>query len=613
MHLGHEEREEWTVKKASHLGQVKLWRMAESSLTQQARHDPSKINVFWIDDTEATFVPTLSHRPPKALCKAYRIPFVPGLVVDIANQKKTYVYSLKGLHKKGGNRFCSTLHYVFQGAKSAPGPGSQARHCVIIGDNYNENRNLTNFCYASECVMAGMWDSVTFLYGLLGHTHWGIDRDHKIHNKSATKFYCNTLMDFVRCYDNAWHSEEQRPDVAFIDHQFDWDKHYKEYKIPIKLMNERIKGNGSSFVISSFKIEREKSGHVTVKYRTTSDHTDPFLGRDGTPTSEGFVILRERPRGVPEQIPPTALKKSDQMTRDHNKPAMLAHMLTQRGGDSAKLEKDSEWFASVIEKGTLPKIMLNGNTVEPGHWGPSANISIHHDLAPVVIDFLEAPDKGISQKVFWNVPETMPRPLIQSQLANHVRLPQPAAIAYVRADDRSAGNSALQAIAAPDDDGASDGDSDCLSNSNPLQAEPPLQTEPPPEKAQPIRRASTRSLSSKAPSKIILTRNGPNDYNSDSDSSDIDTPLPKRWNDMRGRRVYVLDKTVIYKGIVYSKPKTRGRTRSFMVKFENCTLAREYEDDEVFMTRKGAERALHAHALANDTSDDGDSEYSGNE
>jgi hypothetical protein len=30
--------------------------------------------------------------------------------------------------------------------------------------------------------MAGWYDSIIFLYGLLGHTHFGIDRDHRIHN-----------------------------------------------------------------------------------------------------------------------------------------------------------------------------------------------------------------------------------------------------------------------------------------------------------------------------------------------------------------------------------------------------------------------------------------------
>jgi hypothetical protein len=592
-----EEQQQWLDSKGAHQAEVKMWRNAEGHLTLQARQNPSEINVFWIDDTEATFIPGLSHRPPKALCKAYRVPFVPGLVVDIANQKKTYLYSLKGQHKKGGNRFCTTLHYVYKGAKNASGPGAQARHAVNIGDNYNENRNLTNFCYASECIMAGLWDSVTFIYGLLGHSHWGIDRDHKIHNRGVTKLFCNTLMDFVRCYDHAWHSEEQKPTVAFIDHQFDWDKHYSDYKLPIKDMNERIKGNGSSFLISSFKIEREKSGLVTVKYRTSCNHTDPFLGRDGTPNSEGFVILRERPKGVPEEILPTTLKNSGKITRDLQKEAMHTHMLTQRGGDAEKLVKDTKWLASVVAEGTLPHNMVNGNTVEPGHWGPSANISIHEDLTPVVIDMLQAPEKEISQKDFWNVPNTMPPP-IQSQPVNP-RLIQTAAINYARADDRAAPNSELQTVAAAvslelsndDDDDADEGDDGM---NNPMQG---LEL----DNLQSIRRGRVRSRPKK--SSPSIARNGPNDYRSDSDSSDIDTPLPKRWNAMKGRRVYVLDKTLIHKGIFFSKSKNRGKTRCYMIKFEGFRLAREYEDDEVFMTRKGANRALQ-HALQESSDED---------
>ena len=241
-----------------HDKEIMKWHGAETDLSILAAHSPGKTQVFLMDDTSAIEFPHCSHRLPKNVAKLHKLPFIPSLVHDVNTNKKVYLYSLKGRHKKGGNRFCTTMYHHFKAAKTNPtSPAACARDAVIIGDNYNENRNTTNLCFASEVIMAGWYDSITFLYGLLGHTHFGGDRDHRIHNQILAALYSNQLVDWCRKYPQAWPQASTRPLPAFIDYQYDWDRHYEGAKIKIEGMNQRIANFGGPFLIASFKVQKE--------------------------------------------------------------------------------------------------------------------------------------------------------------------------------------------------------------------------------------------------------------------------------------------------------------------------------------------------------------------
>ena len=133
-----------------HSDDVRDWRAMEKQYTDQALHDPASVNVFKIDDTTSVSFPHCGHRTAKSVAKLYKLPVVPCLVESVALNFFFYIYSLKGQQKKGGNRFCTTMHSTMKSVKNDPGPASQARKAVIIGDNYNENRNLTIFCFYTE-------------------------------------------------------------------------------------------------------------------------------------------------------------------------------------------------------------------------------------------------------------------------------------------------------------------------------------------------------------------------------------------------------------------------------------------------------------------------------
>lgn len=70
----------------------------------------------------------------------------------------------------------------------------QARKCVMIFDNYGENKNTINIAFLSHLVMKGWKDEFIILYGMVGHTHNGVDRDHKDHNQLLGAFFSATFV-----------------------------------------------------------------------------------------------------------------------------------------------------------------------------------------------------------------------------------------------------------------------------------------------------------------------------------------------------------------------------------------------------------------------------------
>lgn len=90
------------------------------------------------------------------------------------------------------NRECGTEHAL-------------ARKLHIIADNYSENRNYT-VCmnWAAELVAAGWFDQVYNLFGLVGHTHNGVDAKHNQHNTNLLGFPAGYLGDLLANFTRAW-------------------------------------------------------------------------------------------------------------------------------------------------------------------------------------------------------------------------------------------------------------------------------------------------------------------------------------------------------------------------------------------------------------------------
>ena len=118
---------------------------------------------------------------------------IPWLVEDVARGRSTYIYTLKGGHKKGGNRWCSMLYECIMALKRGDHPAAAARMLVLIGDNCSENKGNQNIDFATDLVIQGLYDEVQLIFGPVGHTHNGIDAKHNTHNNNLGKFAAGRL------------------------------------------------------------------------------------------------------------------------------------------------------------------------------------------------------------------------------------------------------------------------------------------------------------------------------------------------------------------------------------------------------------------------------------
>jgi hypothetical protein len=67
--------------------------------------------------------------------------------------------------KKGANRWCTMMYHTLKTLKESGTPAARARHLVMVGDNYAENKNNTNLDFCSEMVQRGWFDTIELLYG----------------------------------------------------------------------------------------------------------------------------------------------------------------------------------------------------------------------------------------------------------------------------------------------------------------------------------------------------------------------------------------------------------------------------------------------------------------
>jgi hypothetical protein len=159
------------------------------------------------------------------------------------------------MYKKGGNRWCTQMWEILREVKKRS-PANRARICVIIGDNCAENKNNINFAFVSEVVMAGWYDEVMLLFGPVGHTHNGIDANHRIHNRVLGRFVCPTLADMVLKYPIAWRDGDKRPTASLFLSQYDWCKHYSKVTDTISGFTKTA-ANGAS--AKAFRFARSSS------------------------------------------------------------------------------------------------------------------------------------------------------------------------------------------------------------------------------------------------------------------------------------------------------------------------------------------------------------------
>jgi hypothetical protein len=343
-----------------------------------------------------------------------------------------------------------------------------------------------------------------------------------------------------------------------------------------------VSEHGGPFLICSFKVEKETaSGHVTVKYRTTNDHKAPFRGVDGKENSPGFVILTGRPAGIPEEIPSCAVAENEKVLRDLAKPACHVAMASNlHGGNNAHLDRDLEWIKGCVINGEIPVTSYpDGDRVLPGNMGMRADISIHPERDPLIIEYIKAPQAGTTKEEFWQVPDRALRPEYQQRaVITHDNRNAPARLRYDRVAHRSSSLAALQPL----------GDMIAHGNAenNVSQAQ---RSDPEPARLGCSASEPAHEDAEDDDAEALAYRS-----ESDQDSTNSLASLPS-LRSLVGKLVYLIDDGTICKGIVDSMMK-KGKC---MIKFQDCflpdtrkPLTYSYDRSELFPNRLTAQRAL---------------------
>ena len=516
----------------------------------------------------------------------YKVKVVPCLLEDVNNNEKNYIYHVKGAHKKGGNRFCTILYHAVMSAKRSERPSSKARVCYIIGDNYGENRNKLNLRFASEVVMRGLYDEVIFLYGVLGHTHFGIDREHSIHNRANAHNFSVTLADWVRSFGHSWQLEKSDAPKGVINgHIYDWEKRYSPYAVDITGMNKRMNDmpgkSSGSFSVTSFKVAKS-NGHVVVKYRSSSNYRHPFLGDDGTPTGKGWVVLRQPPRNVPVcKARVKHLDNEDKILSDLNTVKFRYLIKSQFRSEEAMNQKIAA-LQTYVKNKEIPVTAFQDDEVAPGRMGRLANIASSHD-EPVWVGCMEPVPEETTIEQFWHVPIHSLRvasraPLVQAR-------EDVVPIKYKRKADQLAELDQLQVLEEP--------------VPNVPDAVSPLATQAS-KKKRAIINAAVRTQRTvqrnRQRARKLTTR--VDDLASASESSADDKKLPTSQK-LVGQLVYVADLHTkqVWKGRVQGKQPQKSKKSGpaqWLVDFheKDGRVAYAYNYKELYATRKQATAAL---------------------
>lgn len=152
-------------------------------------------------------------------------------MINESTGRKYYNYHVKGVHKKGGNRWCTQMLAHIVATKSADHPAARARHAFTICDNLGDNKCNTVFAFCADLVWREWFDEFQLLYGPVGPTHNGDDAMHSTHNTKLKAYTLGTLGDVVNTIPLVWREARSRPTAVFFDVTYDFDRYYRGSRI----------------------------------------------------------------------------------------------------------------------------------------------------------------------------------------------------------------------------------------------------------------------------------------------------------------------------------------------------------------------------------------------
>ena len=159
-------------------------------------------------------------------------------------------------------------------------------------------------------------------------------------------------------YPHSWHKAETRPEPCLLDVQYDWDGFYRTV---IDRISDYSKSPYNPAIVRAFRFQKSKNGIVAMTWKPKAESGE-FRGADGNVGSDGFVVLKGRPRGIPGLVEPDkeilAKKYYNQLT---GKP--MTEYLIASGAPGAPA-----WLAAAAKYGEIPYVRAKGRSQRCATW-----------------------------------------------------------------------------------------------------------------------------------------------------------------------------------------------------------------------------------------------------
>ena len=242
--------------------------------------------------------------------------------------------------------------------------GHRSCRLVLIADNCGDNKNNTLLAWC--LVHHGWFDCIELLFGLVGHTHNGVDADHCIHNDKLGNLESFCFGQLLRNYPKVFHDEDKRPRASMLDCMFDWDAHFRPY---VRQISGFTKTAGDEHIVRGWRTDKNKDGVVQLKWKADPALEKEWRGIDGRPCSDGFFIMKGVPAGSPKQIPP----KTEGLLQDKYLATMtgksMLEIMTAHGAPESV-----EYNMQCARTGVVPVAEWLDDSCPPGEWGRAARV-----------------------------------------------------------------------------------------------------------------------------------------------------------------------------------------------------------------------------------------------
>ena len=238
------------------------------------------------------------------------------------------------------------------------------------------------------------------MFGLVGHTHNGVDANHKIHNQNVGSQVSGDLGHFVANYPKGFTGHaSKRPKASFLAEILDW----KEYYSPVLRNIEGFLKSQHSGAIRGFRFAKGADKSVELTWKMDPALEDKWRGVGGFPNTPGFYMLKGIPEGVPERV----VRKTELTTLQEIKAAAkLTNKKMTEALEYQGLAGCAEWNFKVLTEGRIPVHKYLEDSTPVGEWGRLCEIGAVEGMRGPLREIKDYWDPTLpaTRRTMWSLP-----------------------------------------------------------------------------------------------------------------------------------------------------------------------------------------------------------------